>query len=129
FQHGRFNGVVIGVVTNNNDLEGLGRVKVRYPSLGMLPPVESDWCRIAAPMAGPMAGWYAIPEINDEVLVAFEHGDPAYPYVIGGLWNTMDRPPKPSQAVVIGGKVTKRILRSRSGHEITLDDTIGKESI
>ncbi len=126
---GRASGVVIGVVTNNNDTLGLGRVKVRFPHLGSAPPVESNWCRVASPMAGPLRGFYAIPEVNDEVLVAFEHGDVNYPYVIGSLWNNVDRPPKPSSAVVVGGKVTQRIFKSPVGHQIILDDTPGAEKI
>lgn len=126
---GRVDGVVIGVVTNNNDPLGLGRVKVKFPHLGSLPPVESNWCRVAAPMAGPMRGFYAIPEVNDEVLVAFEHGDVNYPYVLGSVWNNLDRPPRPSSAVVVGGKVTQRIFKSASGHQIILDDTPGAEKI
>jgi len=84
---------------------------------------------VASPMAGPLRGFYAIPEVNDEVLVAFEHGDVNYPYVIGSLWNNVDRPPKPSSAVVVGGKVTQRIFKSPVGHQIILDDTPGAEKI
>ena len=125
--NGRINGVVIGQVTNNVDPLQLGRVKVKLPFLG-LPPVDSNWCRIASPWAGgKISGFLAIPEINDEVLVAFEHGDPNFPYIIGQLWNMLDRPP--SLGVVAGGLVTKRIIKSRSGHVITLSDMPGKEAI
>jgi phage protein D len=122
-------GVVVGVVTNNMDPLSLGRVKVKFPHLGSLPPIESNWCRQATPMAGMMRGFYAIPEVNDEVLVAFEQGDINYPYIVGSLWNNMDRPPMPSASIVIGGKVTKRIFKSSSGHQIILDDTTGAENI
>ncbi|PJF46921.1 MAG: hypothetical protein D6709_07670 [Chloroflexi bacterium] len=125
----RVNGVVIGVVTNNNDPLGLGRVKVRLPHLGPMPPIESHWCRVAAPMAGAMRGFYAIPEVNDEVLVAFEHGDVNYPYVLGALWNNVDRPPKPSSAVVMGGKVSQRIFKTASGSQLIFDDTPNAEKI
>ena len=127
---GLVKGVAIGLVTNNLDPLGLGRVKVKFPWRGSVPPVESAWCRIATPMAGPqMAGFYFIPDINEEVLVAFEHGDVNHPYIVGSLWNNIDRPPLPSAGVVVGGKVVKRIIKSRSGHQIILDDTPGKESI
>lgn len=125
----RVNGVVIGVVTNNNDPLGLGRVKVKFPHLGSLPPIESNWCRVATPMAGSMRGFYAIPEVNDEVLVAFEHGNVNFPYVVGALWNNIDRPPQPSSGVVVGGKVLKRIFKTSSGNQLIFDDTAGAEKI
>lgn len=125
---GRINGVVIGQVTNNMDPMQLGRVKVKLPHLGLMPPIDSNWCRIASPWAGgKISGFLAIPEINDEVLVAFEHGDPNFPYIIGQLWNRLDLPP--ALGVVVGGVVTKRIIKSRSGHVITLNDMPGKEGI
>src|SRR5439155_18611427 len=70
---GRITGVVIGVVTNNKDEEGRGWVHVRFLWLSEVD--ESNWARIAAPMAGKERGMYFLPEVNDEVLVAFEHGD------------------------------------------------------
>ena len=71
-----------------------------------------------------------MPEVNDEVLVAFEHGDINRPYVLGGLWNGKDETPVPlADAVGSDGKVNQRIIKSRSGHVIILDDTDGKESI
>ncbi|MCH8062187.1 MAG: VgrG-related protein [Chloroflexi bacterium] len=126
--HG-FNGVVVGLVTNNNDSEkGLGRVKVKFPWLD--DNEESHWARIATPDAGPGRGMMWLPEVNDEVLVAFEHGDINRPYVLGGLWNGKDEMPVPlSDAVGSDGVVNQRIIKSRSGHVIILDDTQGKESI
>ncbi len=126
--HG-FNGVVVGLVTNNKDDEKkLGRVKVKFPWLDE--NQESHWARIATPDAGPKRGVMWLPEVNDEVLVAFEHGDVNTPYVLGGLWNGKDETPIPlSDAVGSDGKVNQRIIKSRSGHVIILDDTEGKESI
>ena len=69
----RVSGVVVGVVTNNQDPEGMGRVKVKFPWLS--DEDESNWARVAAPMAGKERGFYFLPEVEDEVLVAFEHGD------------------------------------------------------
>jgi hypothetical protein len=125
----RATGVVIGVVTNNMDPLQMGRVKVRFPHLGSLPPVESNWCRLATASGGMMSGTYFIPDINTEVLVAFEHGDVNFPYIIGTLWNNLDRPPKPTAAVVIGGKVIERIITTAKGHTISLNDMPGKEAI
>jgi phage baseplate assembly protein V len=119
----RFHGVAIGIVTNNKDPNGLGRVKLALPWLA--DDVETDWARIASPMAGKERGWYSLPEVDDEVLVAFEHGDPEFPYVLGALWNGRDKPP----ASNADGKNDVRMIRSRSGHVIRLTDTGGSEQI
>jgi phage protein D/phage baseplate assembly protein gpV len=126
---GLMQGVVTAMVTNLKDPDDLGRVKVKYPWLGM-PEIESDWVRIAAPMAGAERGFMYLPEVNDEVLVAFEHGDVHRPYIIGVLWSSTDKPPKKNSEAVGGdGKVNQRVLKSRSGHLVILDDTDGKEQI
>jgi phage protein D/phage baseplate assembly protein gpV len=115
--------ICVGIVTNNNDPDGLGRVKVKFPWLG--DDVESTWARIASPMAGQDRGFFYLPEVNDEVLVAFEHGDVNHAYVLGALWNGQDKPPKASEAVSGSGSVVKRIICTRVGHTIILDDTDG----
>jgi len=120
---GRINGVVVGIVTNNQDPDGLGRVKVKFPWLSDVD--ESTWARIAAPMAGDQRGVYFLPEVEDEVLVAFEHGDVRFPYVLGALWNGKDAPPASND----DGKNNVRIIKSRSGHVIKLNDEDGKETI
>jgi uncharacterized protein involved in type VI secretion and phage assembly len=120
---GRVYGVVVGIVTNNKDPDGLGRVKLKFPWLS--DTEESNWARVASPMAGKERGLYLLPEVNDQLLVAFEHGDPAYPYVIGGLWNGKDKPPAANN----DGKNNLRLLKSRSGHIVRLDDTEGEEKI
>jgi uncharacterized protein involved in type VI secretion and phage assembly len=119
----RFFGVVIGLVTNNKDPEKLGRVRVKFPWLS--DDHESGWARIATPMAGPGRGMFFLPEPNDEVLVAFEHGDVRFPYVLGALWNGVDKPPVTND----DGKNNIRVIHSRSGHLIRLDDTAGDEKI
>lgn len=123
----RHHGLAVGIVTDNNDPEGQGRVKVMYPWLSDTD--SSFWARVAAPGAGSERGIEYLPEINDEVLIGFEFGDIDYPYVIGGLWNGKDDPPKPSSDIVKGGKVQQRIIRSRTGHTIILDDTDGAGKI
>jgi uncharacterized protein involved in type VI secretion and phage assembly len=125
-EQGLVPGMVTGLVTNLNDPDNLGRVKVKYAWLG---DVESTWARIAAPMAGAERGWMILPEVNDEVLVAFEQGDIHRPYILGALWSSKDKPPKPNNEVFKSGKVNERILKSRSGHMIILDDTDGNEQI
>jgi phage protein D len=82
--------VVIGLVTNNDDPEGMGRVRVGYPALG--PDVEGAWARIATPGAGHERGVLMLPVPGEEVLVAFEHGDTTRPYVLGSLFNGRDTP-------------------------------------
>lgn len=120
---GRFYGVSIGIVTNNKDPDGLGRVKLKLP--WMADDIESNWARIAAPMAGPQRGCYFLPEVDDEVLVAFQHGSPEFPYVLGGLWNGKDKPPASNS----DGKNDVRVITSRSGHVIRLTDTDRDERI
>jgi Uncharacterized protein conserved in bacteria len=119
----RIYGVTVGVVTNNQDPDGMGRVKVRFPWLSA--EDESYWARVAAPMAGKDRGIYFLPEVEDEVLVAFEHGDPRFPYVLGALWNGKDAPPAKND----DGKNNFRVIKSRSGHLIRLSDEDGKEKI
>ncbi len=116
-------GVAGGVVTNNQDPDKLGRIKVRYPWLS--DNNETDWVRIATLMAGGERGSFFLPEVGDEVLVAFEHGDINHPYVIGTLWNGVDVPPETNS----DGQNNIRKIRSRSGHEVVLDDTDGNEKI
>jgi len=119
----RVYGVVTAVVTNNQDPEGLGRVKLKFPWLS--DEEESDWARVATPMAGKERGLFLLPEVEDEVLVAFERGDPRFPYVIGSLWNKNAPPPLTND----DGKNDLRILKSRSGHVVRLNDKDGEESI
>ena len=124
---GRIHDVVIGIVTNLLDPENKARVKVKYPWLD--DTIESDWARLLAPSAGPNTGIQFMPEVNDEVLVAFEHGDPARPYVLGALWNGKDAPPLANNVATKGGKVIQRIIQSRTGHKIILNDSDDAPSI
>lgn len=120
---GRFFGVVVGIVTNNQDPDKMARVRVKFPWLS--DDHESWWARIATPMAGNGRGMYFLPEVNDEVLVAFEHGDVRSPYVVGSLWNGQDAPAGSND----DGKNNIRLVHSRSGHLVRLDDTDGDEKI
>ncbi|HJY84304.1 MAG TPA: phage baseplate assembly protein V [Candidatus Binatia bacterium] len=122
-QSGRFYGVVVGVVTNNRDPDNMHRVKVRFPWLSN--EVESNWARVATPMAGKDRGAYFLPEVNDEVLVAFEHGRVDHPYVLGCLWNGQDTAPENNT----DRENNHRTIKSRSGHVVRLNDAAGKETI
>ncbi len=120
-------GLVIGIVTDNDDPDKLGRVKVKYPWLS--PDHASHWARVVSAGAGASRGIEFLPEINDEVLVGFELGDIHHPYVLGGLWNGQDKPPGDPGKVIGGGKVEQRVIKSRKGHTITLDDSDGGDGI
>jgi uncharacterized protein involved in type VI secretion and phage assembly len=119
----RATGVYVGVVTNNKDPDGLGRVKVTIPRIST--DTESNWARVASLMAGKERGAFFLPEVDDEVLVVFEFGDITIPYVIGALWNGSDLPPETNE----NGENNIRVIKSRSGHVIKIDDTDGKEKI
>jgi uncharacterized protein involved in type VI secretion and phage assembly len=112
----RVYGAVVGIVTNNQDPDGLGRVKVRFPWLS--PDEESHWARVATFMAGKARGGWFLPEVDDEVIVVFEHGDVRFPFVVGALWNGVDTAPYDNG----DGKNDVRAVTSRSGHEVIFDD-------
>jgi uncharacterized protein involved in type VI secretion and phage assembly len=116
YESGHAKGVAIAVVTQNQDDEGLCRVKVRYPWHDK--PRESYWARLAVPMAGNERGTVFIPEVDDEVLVGFEREDLRFPYVLGALWNGKDKPPLAND----DGKNDRRTVRSRKQHYLLFDD-------
>lgn len=120
---GRYYGVVVGIVTNNRDPDNMHRVKVRFPWLNQ--DDESNWARIASPMAGNDRGIYFLPEVDDEVLVAFEHGSVEHPYVVGSLWNGKDQAHESNS----DGANNNRSIKSRSGHVIRLNDSSGDGTI
>ena len=113
-------GIVIGIVTNNNDPDGMGRVKVKFPWLD--DALESNWARMSMPGAGSSQGMIWLPEVNDEVLVAFEHSDFDFPYVVGAVWNGQDKPPEAIGTLVKNGKVEVRMMKTRLGHIIKFTD-------
>jgi uncharacterized protein involved in type VI secretion and phage assembly len=131
----QYPGVVTGIVKNLNDPAGQGRIELQFPWLS--DSLRSYWAPVAAPLAGKQRGVFFMPKVDDEVLVAFEHGSFDHPYIVGYLWNGVDTPPEsdPENRVVVtpgghtlrfedgGGK--KVILKSSSGQTITLDDSDG----
>jgi uncharacterized protein involved in type VI secretion and phage assembly len=110
-------GMVVGEVTNINDPKQMGRVKVRFP--GLDPSQESAWGRILTSGGGASRGNVIIPEVGDEVLVGFEHGDPRQPIIMGGLFGTKSSIP---DWTVKDGKVSARRFTSRLGHVWELSD-------
>jgi uncharacterized protein involved in type VI secretion and phage assembly len=111
-------------VIDNVDPANSGRVQVRLPQLSE-PGEEGHeaWARIAALMAGNNRGTWFMPDVNDKVLVAFEAGDVRQRYVIGALWSGTNSPPG-----TMDTNNTKKLLRSRSGVKVTLDDQSGQQS-
>lgn len=123
-------GVVVGIVVDNKDPDGHYRVKVKYPWVSESDSkytdakdeedFRSNWCRIATFMAGKERGAFFLPEVDDEVLIAFEHGDVRRPYVIGSLWNGVDTEFHHNKDQ--NGKNWHRSIRSRSGHALQFVD-------
>jgi len=122
---GRWYGAFPALVTDIVDPEGLGRVKISLPwSPDTAGARYETWARLATFMAGNNRGSWFIPDVDDEVLIVFEGGDPRRPYVIGSLWNGKDSPPESMDGA---GKNFKKVLRSRNGVKLTMDDTDGRE--
>ncbi len=118
----RENGVYVATVLDIVDPLGLGRILVEVPTL----KIGSAWARLVQPMAGHQRGTFFRPEIGEEVVIAFEQGEPRRPLVLGGIWNKVDPPPPDD------GRQSEnnwRFITSRSGHVIKLDDTRGGERI
>lgn len=116
-------GVVTGIVTNNKDPESRFRVKVKFPWLS--DAEESEWAPVAQAMVGNAYGAALLPEVNDEVLVAFDHGDVRAPVVLGGLYNGIDKPAETSAVVVKNGKVVSRRLETRTKQRMVFSDDQG----
>jgi phage baseplate assembly protein gpV len=110
----KFYGVTTGRVINPLDPLMLGRVQVQLPFIDALD--LSPWARVVTPMAGQLAGNYFIPNVGDEVLVAFEHGDVNAPYVIGCLWTAIAPPPMPSPLPQV------RAIRTLTGNQIVFTE-------
>jgi len=110
-------GLVVGQVTNINDPNKTGMVKVRYPGLSSTD--ESAWARLLATGGGKSRGNVVIPEVGDEVLVGFESGDPRQPVVLGGLFGDKSTIP---DWTVKDGMVQTRTTTSRLGHVVVLSD-------
>src|ERR1041385_6362105 len=123
---GRWYGAFPALVTDIKDPDGQGRVKISLPwSADTAGAKYEYWARLATLMGGNNRGSWFVPDANDEVLVVFEAGDPRRPYVLGALWNGRDAPPESMDGA---GNNYKKVLRSRNGVKITLDDQDGQES-
>ncbi|MFO0748131.1 MAG: phage baseplate assembly protein V [Myxococcota bacterium] len=153
----RIYGVVMGVVTKNDHPEGFYRVQVKFPWIQSTDDPAKDkadyvssWARVASPMAGKGRGFYNLPEVGDEVVVSFIHGDIRFPIVLGSTWNEKDKMPVGDNAPkastdplgndlgidktckdnkALSGKNTSRFWNARNGSTLLFDDTDGKEKI
>ena len=123
----RYYGVAFAIVTDNNDPQKMGRIKVTYPWLS--DDAESYWARVSAPGAGKDYGVVWIPQVGDEVLVAFEHGDVMFPVVLGGMWNGKDTIPFDYDSDLDAGSVTYCGFTSRTGHKVSFFESSGESKI
>jgi uncharacterized protein involved in type VI secretion and phage assembly len=124
---GHWYGVYPGLVSDLKDPDGQGRVKVTLPwSPDPGGAKYEAWARLATMMGGNNRGTWFIPDVNDEVLLAFEGGDVRRPYVVGALWNGSDSPPDSMDGA---GNNNRKVVRSRNGVKVTLDDRSGQEQM
>jgi uncharacterized protein involved in type VI secretion and phage assembly len=123
----RYYGCYPALVVDIADPNQQGRVKVRLP---WAPDQNGNqyevWARLATLMAGNNRGSWFIPDVDDEVLLMFEAGDPRRPIVVGGLWNGQDAPPESLDGA---GENNLKSITSRQGNRVTLDDTSGQEKV
>jgi uncharacterized protein involved in type VI secretion and phage assembly len=124
---GRFYGLYSALITDIKDPNSQGRVRIALPWA----PDTGDgkyeaWARLSTLMGGNNRGSWFVPDVNDEVLVGFEAGDPRRPFVVGALWNGSDSPPETMDGA---GNNYKKVIRSRNGVKVTLDDTDGQETM
>jgi phage baseplate assembly protein gpV len=118
-------GPVQGLVTAKvRSREDGGYYRLDYLTMGSDEP--SALARVMMPMAGGKRGVYFLPEPGDEVVVAFEMGDTNLPMILGAVWNNDDKPPDQAKQSTDNNV---RTIVSRSGHELTFDDTVGSEKV
>jgi uncharacterized protein involved in type VI secretion and phage assembly len=121
----RLFGLYPAVVTDVQDPDSQGRVKVRLPWVDDAEGANATaWARLATMMAGGSRGTWFVPEVDDEVVVGFVAGDPRWPVVMGALWNGSDTPPE-----TMNSNNDLRSITSRSGHVLRFDDTSGATKV
>lgn len=110
---------MIGVVTDRDDPTAQGRLRLSFPWMNGDQP--SAWAPVVAPMAGQDRGLWFMPEVGDEVMVAFEQGDFDHPFVLGYLWNGVDTPPS--------NEPQERVIVTPGGHELRFHDKDGAKQV
>ena len=124
---GLWHGVYPALVTDIKDPDSQGRVKIKLPwSPDGASATCELWARLATMMGGNNRGTWFIPDVDDEVLVCFEGGHAFRPYVVGALWNGKDSPPESMDG---SGNNYKKVICSRNGVKVTLDDQDGQEQM
>lgn len=122
---GRWYGCHVAEVIDLVDPDGQGRVKIALP---WAPDADGQryeaWARMTTLFAGSNRGSWFMPDVGDEVLVVFQGGDPRWPFIVGGLWNGQDKPPEDATS-----ENNHKVIKSRSGVTITLDDQSGQERL
>lgn len=110
-------GVLVGTVKSVDDPQGMGQVQLHFPTLG----ITSNWARVAVPLAGNDRGSWIMPELEDEVLVAFHQGNFSEPYVVGFVWNGKDKPPETDTKL--------RVIKTPGGNELRFEDKDNQKKI
>ncbi|WP_420328415.1 phage baseplate assembly protein V [Mameliella sp.] len=123
---GLFYGVYPAIVTDLADEDGQGRVRVRLPWAIDADGGHEAWARMSTLFAGPDRGSWFMPDVDDEVLVAFGGGDPRHAFIIGGLWNGQDTPHEEMDS---SSENNIKSIRTRNGVKVTLDDSSGSEEM
>jgi len=119
----RFYGMKHGIVTDVNDSDGKeGRIKVQFPWFD--DQMETEWCRVLQLYAGNGYGAFFVPEVGDEVLVAFVDGDMRLPIILGGLYNGKDKPP-----TYRSDSQDQKMIRTKGNHELLFDDSSGSQQV
>jgi uncharacterized protein involved in type VI secretion and phage assembly len=122
---GTSSGVHLATVVSLSDPQGLSRVQVNLHHASQFGDQDAPvWARVCAAFAGNDRGAFWMPDVDDEVLVAFVQGDPRYPIVLGGLWNGSSAPPE-----TLDANNYLKVVRSRNGVKLTMDDTPGAERL
>jgi len=117
-------GVYPAIVTNIDDPKGLGRIQVRLPTLGQDGGDVRAWATLVTPYAGDDQGFEFLPEVDTQVVVAFEAGNPRRPYIVGACWNGKESLPEtPATPNNI------RVIKTRSGSTLEFDDTSGAAKV
>jgi len=118
-------GVHLAIVTGLDDPAALSRVRVKLPAIADSPQQAGElWARVCTLFAGENRGAFWMPDVGDEVLVAFVMGDARQPIVLGGLWNGASVAPE-----TLDARNNLKVVRSRNGNRFVLDDTDGAEKV